>query len=169
MGPYPEISLAQAREKREEARKMVAGGVDPGANRKAQKTALGVRAANSFEVIAREWFAIRKPEWAEGHAKHIMSYFEKDVFPWLGSRPIAEIIPAEILGVIRRVEERGVIATAHRVVSVCSEVFQMKDRYTAYRPSFPAGGKSPSRYSPSHRSRSVCFPRQSGFNPADEQ
>lgn len=124
LGVYPDVSLKDARARRDEARKLLADGVDPSENRKATKAAKVERAANSFEVIAREWFAKKSPGWAESNSDKIMQRLEKDAFPWLGSRPIAEITPPELLKTLRRIEERGAIETAHRVRNYCGQIFR---------------------------------------------
>ncbi len=124
LGSYPEVSLKDARERRDEARKMLANEIDPGANRKAQKAAKVERAANSFEVVAREWFAKQVPTWSAIHANRVIARFQRDIFPWLGGRPIAEITAPELLGVIQRIEKRGALETAHRAMSNCSQVFR---------------------------------------------
>jgi integrase len=123
-GIYPSVSLADARERREEARKILANGADPGEVRKAQKAAKVERAANSFEVVAREWFEARKPNWAPSHSGRLIKRLENDVFPWLGGKPIAEITAPDILSVMRRIENRGTLDTAHRVHQDCGQVFR---------------------------------------------
>ena len=123
-GVYPEVSLKEARERRDEARKLLSNDVDPGLNRKIQKAAKVERAANSFEAIAREWFAKHSPSWASSHAGKIMQRLEKDVFPWIGGRPIAEIEPPELLTILRRIEARGALDTAHRAQQNCGQVFR---------------------------------------------
>lgn len=123
-GSYPEVSLADAREKRESARKLVASGVDPGVVRKAQKAARASEVENSFEVVAREWHSRFLSTWTPGHAVTIMSRLERDVFPWLGSRPIVEIKATELLMALRKVEARGALETAHRIRTVCGQVFR---------------------------------------------
>lgn len=123
-GSYPEVSLVDAREKRESARKLVASGVDPGVVRKAQKAARASEVENSFEVVAREWHSRFLSTWTPGHAMTIMSRLERDVFPWLGSRPIVEIKATELLMALRKVEARGALETAHRIRTVCGQVFR---------------------------------------------
>lgn len=136
LGVYPAVSLAKARAARDDARKLVAGGVDPSADRKAAKQA-GARAAvaakraqaglppeESFEAVAREWFAVRKPDWSEGYSSKIMDRLEADVFPYIGRRPINQVTPPELLTVLRRIEARGAIETAHRARENCSQVFR---------------------------------------------
>ncbi len=124
LGTYPEVGLKDARQRRDDARKLLADGVDPGENRKAAKAARDGRAANSFEVIAREWFAKHSPGWAASHASKIIQRFEKDVFPWVGGRPIAEITAPELLAALRRIEARGALDTAHRAHQNCGQVFR---------------------------------------------
>ncbi len=123
-GKYPEVSLTDARAKRTEARRLLDAGIDPGEQRKAQKAAGKERAGNSFEAIAREWFGKHKDGWAASHADKILGRLENDVFPWLGARPIAEITPPELLAVVRRIEGRGVLETAHRALANCGQVFR---------------------------------------------
>ncbi|WP_371142405.1 tyrosine-type recombinase/integrase [Burkholderia cepacia] len=124
LGVYPDIGLKDARERRDVARKLLANGVDPGEAKKAKKAASLERAANSFEVIAREWFAKYAPGWAASHADKIIQRLERDVFPWLGGRPISEINAPELLTVVRRIEERGAHDTAHRALQNCGQIFR---------------------------------------------
>ena len=123
LGVYPEVSLASARERRDEARKLLANGVDPSAHRKAHKMARVEARGNSFEVVAREWYEKQKPTWAENHAEKIIRRLERDVFPWLGTRPISDIQPPELLTTLRRIESRAV-ETAHRALQNCGQVFR---------------------------------------------
>lgn len=124
LGVYPEVSGKEARLRRDEARRLLANGIDPGIERKVQKAATVERAANSFEAVAREWFARQSPSWAKSHADKIIARLEKDVFPWLGGRAIAEIKAPEVLAVLRRVEARGALDTSHRVHQNCGQVFR---------------------------------------------
>lgn len=124
MGVYPATSLNRAREKRDAARTMLADGIDPGAFRKAQKAARAERAANSFETVAREWHAAREPIWAAGHAERIIRRLERDVFPLIGGRPIAELKPPEILDVLRKIEARNIAETAHRTLTNIGQVMR---------------------------------------------
>ncbi len=121
-GTYPDVGLKAAREKREAARRQLAAGVDPGEARKAQKFAAA--GAESFEAIAREWHAKFSPTWESGHAGRIIRRFERDVFPWLGKRPIGELRAPDLLTVLRRIESRGTQDTAHRVKQNCGQVFR---------------------------------------------
>lgn len=124
LGVYPEVGGKEARLRRDEARRLLANGIDPGIERKVQKAATVERAANSFEAVAREWFARQSPGWAKSHADKIIARLEKDVFPWLGGRAIAEIKAPEVLAVLRRVEARGALDTSHRVHQNCGQVFR---------------------------------------------
>jgi len=122
LGPYPEISLSDARQRREEARKQIAHGIDPGAIRKAMKQA-ETEEKETFEVIAREWHTKFTPSWTPGHANTIISRLGRDLFPWIGSRPINEIKAPELLAVLRRVEARGALESAHRIRTIAGQVF----------------------------------------------
>lgn len=124
MGAYPDTGLAAVRDKRDAARKLLAGGVDPSASRRAHAAARTAAASNSFEVIGREWFAKMKPEWVESHSNKIMARLENDVFPWLGKRPIAEITAVEVLTTLKRISDRGAKDTAKRAQQDCGGVFR---------------------------------------------
>lgn len=123
-GTYPEVSLSEAREKRDQARKLLAADVDPGENKKAQKAAHQDNSENTFEVIAREWFGKFAPGWAQNHSEKIIRRLERDIFPWLGKLPISEIKAPELLTALRRVENRGAIETAHRALQNCGQIFR---------------------------------------------
>jgi len=123
-GTYPEVSLAEAREKREAARKQVAADIDPGEARKAEKRTESEKAVNTFEAVAREWHARQKDVWTEGHTVRTLQRLKRDVFPCVGSRPIADITAPELLMVFRRIESRGAHETAHRARFVCGQVFR---------------------------------------------
>ena len=136
LGTYPETSLKAAREKMEEARALVAQGIDPSQARKAakqeaahqdeqaQREAQGLPLHGSFESVAREWFDTRKDEWATTYAKKIFRRLEVDVFPWLGRLPVPNITPPMVLDMLRKAENRGAIETAHRVLETCGQVFR---------------------------------------------
>lgn len=124
LGVYPDVTLKDARERRDAARKLLANDIDPGENRKVQKAAKVERAANSFEAIGREWFAQQLPTWAASHADKIIKRLENDVFPWLGGKAIAEITAPDVLSVLRRIEGRGTNDTAHRASGNISQVMR---------------------------------------------
>ncbi|MDO9269399.1 MAG: integrase arm-type DNA-binding domain-containing protein [Methylobacter sp.] len=123
LGVYPDTSLKQAREKRDEARKQLADGIDPSENRKAVKSSKAESAANSFEIIAREWGARKVDTWADKNNRS-KRMLERNIFPWLGSKPITDILPKDILECLRRVEDRGTIETAHRTLQICGQVYR---------------------------------------------
>jgi len=124
LGTYPDTGLKDARDKRDAARKLLAAGIDPGEQRKALKAAGEERAANSFAVIAAEWLALQKPRMAAATLEKAQWTFDELVNPWIGSRPIAAIDAAELLKLLRRIEERGAHETAHRTKQRCGQVFR---------------------------------------------
>jgi len=123
LGSYPEISLLDARQKRDEARRLLANRIDPGAVRKAQKQA-DIQETETFEIIAREWFQKFSQRWKETHSSRIIRALERDVFPWIGKQPIKEVKAPELLAVLRRIETRGTLDTAHRVRTICDQIFR---------------------------------------------
>jgi integrase len=124
LGVYPEVELKKARKRTSEARQLLSDGVDPSANRKAAKATRQERAANSFEVVAREWIAKQLPSWAKSHGARVLARFEHDVFPWIGGRPVSEVTAPELLSTLRRIESRGALETAHRALNTCGQVFR---------------------------------------------
>ena len=136
LGTYPETSLKLAREKADHARSLVAAGTDPSDTRKATKAeaqqerkaeeliAAGHALPGSFEAVAHEWFEVRRSDWSDSYGSKIMRRLEVDIFPWLGHRPVGSISPADVLAVLRRVEMRGVLDTAHRARENCGQVFR---------------------------------------------
>lgn len=123
LGIYPEISLHDARKRRDQARAQLAHGIDPGAVLKAQKQ-VNIQKTETFELIAKEWHGRFKPNWSEGHANKIMTRLEGDVFPYIGTKPIKDIKAPELLTVLRRVEARGTFDLAHRIRTICGQVFR---------------------------------------------
>lgn len=124
LGIYPDVSLKDARERRDAARKLLANDINPSENRKVQKSARADRAADSFEVIAREWYAKYATTWSANHGDRIIRRFERDIFPWIGGHPIAELTAPKLLAVVRRIENRGALETAHRALGNCGQVFR---------------------------------------------
>ena len=124
LGTYPEISLRQARQRRDQARKLLAESVDPGAERKSKKSKLAAEASSSFEAVAREWFEKFSPGWAVTHAHTVIRRLEANAFPTIGTTPVADITPVELLAVLRRVEARGAVSTAHRIKQIFGQVFR---------------------------------------------
>lgn len=105
LGVYPDIGLKEARNRRDEARKQLANEIDPSLARKSSKAAQSD--ANGFEAVAREWWTKHEPNWSETHSSRILLRLKKDVFPWIGNRPIGEITAPDLLTVLRRIENRG--------------------------------------------------------------
>ena len=122
-GVYPEVSLAEARQKLIDARKLVAGGQNPSDARKAVKLQALVSAENNFEAIAREWIAAKSPGWTPRHAGFVKQRLENDIFASLGSRPIKDITAPELLSVVRIIEKRGATELANRMLQTCGQIF----------------------------------------------
>jgi integrase len=123
IGAYPQTSLAEARQKRDQASALILNGVDPSDTKKAQKAA-GAQETETFEVIAREWHTKFSSSWAASHGDKIIRRLELYVFPWLGDRPIKSITAPDLLTVLRRIEAKGTLETAHRTQQNCGQVFR---------------------------------------------
>lgn len=124
LGVYPEIKLAEARERRDQARKLLDQHIDPGVAKRANKNALLLATENNFETIAREWHLKFLPTWTEDHGNRMITRLKNDIFPWLGKHPISEITAPELLLVLRRIEKRSAVDTAHRIMQNCSQIFR---------------------------------------------
>lgn len=136
LGVYPTVSLADARQRREEARRLLAAGTDPSVDRKADKAAAGAQAEaqrlseagqplpGTFEEVARRWHALRRGDWSDSYADKILRRLETLAFPYIGTRLVPDIEPPELLRLLRRCEERGVVETAHRLRDTCSQVLR---------------------------------------------
>lgn len=124
VGVYPDVTLAQARSRREEAKKLLGEGKDPAQERKLDKLSRQIEVESSFEAIAREWYKRRFDNWSVSYREEMMRTFEKDVFPFIGHRPIKEIKPLELLAVLSKLEERGVTEKARKVRQRCGEVWK---------------------------------------------
>ena len=123
IGAYPAISLADARERRAMAKKQLANGIDPAAVKQARKQ-VDTEETETFEVIAREWHTKFSASWAPSHADTTISRMERDLFPWIGKRPISKIKAPELLGALRRVESRGALESARRLKIIAGQVFR---------------------------------------------
>ena len=123
LGVYPDTSLALARSKRDEARALLANGIDPMGNKHAVKAAQQAASTNSFEIVANEWLSKRGKK-SEGNDARLHNLLHRDLFPWLGSRPIDEITPFELLQVLRRIEERGAVEAAHRAKQYAGLIYR---------------------------------------------
>lgn len=126
LGIYPDVRLADAREKRDAARRLLSQDppVDPGETRKAQKAARAERDENSFEVVAREWHSKNAASWTGSHGGRILRRLELDIFPWIGGKAVADITPPDLLAAVRRIEARGALETAHRALQNCGQVLR---------------------------------------------
>lgn len=124
LGVYPQVSLKAARLARDQAREHLSKDVDPSELRKVQKIIRVVSTENTFQGVALEWFSRQKPGWAEKHWIKVLWMLEKNLFPWLGTRPIADISPPELLATLRHIENRGAIETAKRTKQVAGQVFR---------------------------------------------
>ena len=124
LGVFPRITLKEARAARDDARRMLDKGNDPAVARRAEKAARSGLDSESFEGVAREWYGKFSPNWAPTHADKILRRLERDVFPWLGSRPIGQVTAPELLTAARRIEARGALETAHRALQNCGQVFR---------------------------------------------
>jgi Arm DNA-binding domain len=124
VGVYPEISLADARKKRDDAKKLLADGKDPSTEKKIAKLELQINYANNFEAIAREWHQHKRHTWEDKHAETILKRLEVNVFRKIGNRPIKEIKPVELLDAIRTLENEGKRDLAHRQLQHCGQIFR---------------------------------------------
>ncbi|HUQ38402.1 MAG TPA: integrase arm-type DNA-binding domain-containing protein [Aestuariivirga sp.] len=124
LGVYPDVTLKDARERRDEARRLLAKNIDPSESRKATKKGRSELLGNSFELVAREWIRKFSSTWVAGHQDRVVRRFERDIFPWIGRRPIAELTAPDLLTLARRIESRGALETAHRALSNCGQVFR---------------------------------------------
>jgi len=122
LGVYPDVSLKRAREKRDEARALVADGIDPAQQRKAEKRAARIRAHNTFKAVAEAWMGDQ--QWSNQYRTLVRRRLENHLFPELGDRPVAEIEPPELLAALRRINARGTLDTARRVRQLASQVFR---------------------------------------------
>lgn len=123
-GDYPLLSLAEAREKRDAARKLLLEGIDPAHHRAESRRNQAIRSENLFSVIAEEWLRNKRDGWSEHHAVRIRNQLDREVYPSLGVRPISEITAPDLLAVIRRVEERGALETAKKTLQMCGQIFR---------------------------------------------
>lgn len=124
MGRYPDVSLAEAEQKVRDAHALKAKGINPSESRKANKASKQDSAANSFEVIAREWIASHMANKAVSHRDKVIRRFELYLFPWIGGKPIADITAPEVLTAIKRIEQLGILETAHRALQTAGQVFR---------------------------------------------
>jgi len=124
IGQYPEISLKDARGRLEEARRLLANGEDPAIIKQAQKAAKHERSANSFEIVARRWHKKNVSKWTSSYASKMIQLLERDIFPWIGGEPVADLEAPKFLTVARRIEARGAVDTAHRALQACGQIMR---------------------------------------------
>lgn len=141
LGTLADLTLAEARKRRDQARKLLANDQDPAEVKKTNERERRLANTNTFEAVAREWHEMKKPRWAENHAQRVLSSLERDVFPQIGRRPIKEIVPAEILELIRKVEARDALDYSHRVLQRIKSVYSFA-KITERATNNPADGLS---------------------------
>ena len=124
LGVYPAVSLASARERRDNARRLIANGIDPVQAKQQDKAVRAAAAENTFESVSRTWLAKTVANRADSTQDKITTSLQNDVFPWIGKMPIAVIGPRDVLAVVQKIEARGAIDTAHRVKQTCGQVFR---------------------------------------------
>ena len=124
LGVYPEVSLAKARQRRDKARELLAEGIDPSTAKKEDKQAKADAAANTFEMVARDWLAKTAADRMPTTQDKLTSWLEKDVIPFIGKMPISTIGPRDVLAALRKMEARGALDSVQRVKQVCGQVFR---------------------------------------------
>ena len=124
LGIYPDVGLKEARDKREAARQQIAAGIDPSERRKAEQQSAVDHTENTFEVIAREWYQLVSPTWVEQHRNKIIRRLEREIFPFIGDKPMKQVSAQDLLSALRRIEARGFNETAHRTLQHCGCVFR---------------------------------------------
>ena len=124
LGVYPAVALAKARKRRDEARELLAEGIDPGQMKREQKLAKAAAATHTFEAVSRQWLTKTAAERAASTQEKVTTWLEKDVFPSIGKKPISTIGPRDVLAAVQKMEARGAIDSAHRVKQICGQVFR---------------------------------------------
>jgi integrase len=123
-GVYPETSLAEAREKRAVAKKMLSDGIDPSSAKQDRRQLAEINAANTFEAVAREWHDRNREKWTPNYCQDILHRLEMDIFPVIGQRPIADISPLVVLNALKKIENRGAGEMARRAGQYCGQIFR---------------------------------------------
>ena len=124
IGAYPDVSLADARARRQAAKVQLAQDIDPAAHKQAVKAATRAESENTFEIVAREWFAKNKDSWVDSHAEKIIRRMENYIFPIIGGKPVHQVTAPELLRALRTVEAKGIPDVAHRALQNCSRIFR---------------------------------------------
>lgn len=123
LGSYPTVSLTAARKARDAAKLQKAAGQDPVQTRKIEKRKISRNEGDTFKTIAVEWYKKQVPQWSPSHAKRMLRQLERDLFPWIGERPIAQIHAMELLAALQKIEERGAMETADRALMLARQVW----------------------------------------------
>lgn len=123
LGSYPAVSLTAARKARDAAKLLKSTGTDPVQARKVEKLKATLPDGVTFEAVAAEWYVKQAPQWSESHASRSLRQLERDLYPWLGHRPIAEIHSMELLAVLQKIEARGALETADRVLMLARQIW----------------------------------------------
>jgi len=154
LGAYPAVGLKDARIAKDNAKTLLARGIDPGEQKKKDRRQARIEAGNSFELVAGEWFEARRDGWTSGYADRIWRRIQADIFPKIGGRPIHLIEPPELLDAIRLVEKRGAVVLAKRLLQICGQVFRyaVADGRTVRDPSQDLRGALRTRSAQKHRS-----------------
>jgi integrase len=124
LGVYPEVTLKESRDKRDEARKMLRDGIEPSQAKKDKKIQHQLDHENSLETVAREWMENRLESWTKRHGNYTLRRLEVNIFPALGCKPIQKITAPELLSVLREVEKRDALDLSHRLLQICSQIFR---------------------------------------------
>jgi integrase len=123
IGVFPDVTLAEARDKRNEAKRLLAAGDDPSVVKQAEKEARTLAVNNSFELLALEWHEHKKANWSSGYADDILEYLRKDIFPYVGKKAITDIKPMDMLSTLKKMEERGVLDKLKKTRQACRQIF----------------------------------------------
>ncbi|MBI0678652.1 tyrosine-type recombinase/integrase [Citrobacter koseri] len=123
IGVYPDVTLAEARDKRTEAKRMLAAGDDPSEVKQAAREAKSLAVNNCFELLALEWHEHKKPNWSSGYADDILEYLKKDIFPYIGKKAVTDIKPVTMLSVLKKMEDRGVLDKLKKTRQACRQIF----------------------------------------------
>ncbi len=124
IGVYPDTTLGDARDKRSQARKLLAQGIDPGEAKQTKKREARQHAANTFEAVAREWHEKKSVNWVEKTKVRNIRILERNIFPHIGNAAIAKVTPQDLLHALQKMEKRGIVDTAHRALQICGEIFR---------------------------------------------
>ena len=124
LGSYPAVTLTAARKARDAAKLQKSQGADPVMVRKVEKLKASRTDGDTFKTVALEWYAKQAPQWSAGHAERSLRQLERDLFPWIGNRPMLEIHSMELLAALQKVEERGAVETADRVLMLARQVWE---------------------------------------------